>query len=85
MIKKRTSEELIDNAKCAVEDFKTAAYSLLDYIAMTESTIEKLTGEDYDHILDMVLHIIEELDDLAMDFSVTVRKLQLLHSKEPLE
>jgi hypothetical protein len=52
---------------------------------MTESTIEKLTGEDYDHILDMVLHIIEELDDLAMDFSVTVRKLQLLHSKEPLE
>jgi hypothetical protein len=38
--------------------------------------------DDYDSILDMMLLTIEELDDIALDFSVAVENLKLMESSD---
>jgi len=51
---------------------------LLDFIGMIQANSPSMDSEDYDSILDMLLITVEELDDIAMDFSVAVNNLKLM-------
>ena len=78
MKSKRSKEELMRNAKSSVSELKKAAHLLLDFIGMIQSNSPSMDSEDYDSILDMLLITVEELDDIAMDFSVAVKNLKLM-------
>lgn len=78
MTNERSKEELLRNAKSSVTELKKAAHLLLDYVGMIQANSPSMDTEDYDGILDMLLLTIEELDDIAMDFSVAVENLKLM-------
>ena len=78
MTNERSKEELLRNAKSSVSELKKAAHLLLDYVGMIQANSPSMDTEDYDGILDMLLLTIEELDDIAMDFSVAVENLKLM-------
>ena len=78
MTNERSKEELLRNAKSSVTELKKAAHLLLDYVGMIQANSPSMDTEDYDGILDMLLLTIEELDDIAMDFSVAVENLILM-------
>ena len=78
MTNERSKEELLRNAKSSVSELKKAAHLLLDYVGMIQANSPSMDTEDYDGILDMLLLPIEELDDIAMDFSVAVENLKLM-------
>jgi hypothetical protein len=78
MTNERSKEELLRNAKSSVTELKKAAHLLLDYVGMIQANSPSMDTDDYDGILDMLLLTIEELDDIAMDFSVAVENLKLM-------
>ena len=82
MTNERSKEELLRNAKSSVTELKKAAHLLLDYVGMIQANSPSMDTEDYDGILDMLLLTIEELDDIAMDFSVAVENLARMESND---
>jgi|6_EtaG_2_1085325.scaffolds.fasta_scaffold10855_2 hypothetical protein len=82
MTNERSKEELLRNAKSSVTELKKAAHLLLDYVGMIQANSPSMDTEDYDGILDMLLLTIEELDDIAMDFSVAVESLGRMESND---
>jgi hypothetical protein len=82
MTNERSKEELLRNAKSSVTELKKAAHLLLDYVGMIQANSPSMDTEDYDGILDMLLLTIEELDDIAMDFSVAVENLGRMESND---
>ena len=78
MTNERSREELLRNAKSSVTELKKADHLLLDFVGMIQANSPSMDTEDYDSILDMLLLTIEELDDIAMDFSVAVENLKLV-------
>ena len=82
MTNERSKEELLRNAKSSVSELKKAAHLLLDYVGMIQANSPSMDTEDYDGILDMLLLTIEELDDIAMDFSVAVENLARMESND---
>jgi|TARA_R100000789_G_scaffold98469_2_gene102433 hypothetical protein len=82
MTNERSKEELLRNAKSSVTELKKAAHLLLDYVGMVQANSPSMDTEDYDGILDMLLLTIEELDDIAMDFSVAVESLGRMESND---
>jgi hypothetical protein len=82
MTNERSKEELLRNAKSSVTELKKAAHLLLDFVGMIQANSPSMGAEDYDSILDMLLLTIEELDDIAMDFSVAVENLKLVEGDD---
>ena len=82
MTNERSKEELLRNAKSSVAELKKAAHLLLDFVGMIQANSPSMDTDDYDSILDMMLLTIEELDDIALDFSVAVENLKLMASND---
>lgn len=82
MTNERSKEELLRNAKSSVTELKKAAHLLLDFVGMIQANSPSMDTDDYDSILDMMLLTIEELDDIALDFSVAVENLKLMESND---
>tara|TARA_R110000765_G_scaffold183093_1_gene289031 strand:- start:9 stop:266 length:258 start_codon:yes stop_codon:yes gene_type:complete len=82
MTNERSKEELLRNAKSSVAELKKAAHLLLDFVGMIQANSPSMDTDDYDSILDMMLLTIEELDDIALDFSVAVENLKLMESND---
>jgi|TARA_R110000751_G_scaffold289616_1_gene395870 hypothetical protein len=82
MTNERSKEELLRNAKSSVAELKKAAHLLLDFVGMIQANSPSMDTDDYDSILDMMLLTIEELDDIALDFSVAVENLKLMESSD---
>lgn len=84
MTNERSKEELLRNAKSSVTELKKAAHLLLDFVGMIQANSPSMDTDDYDSILDMMLLTIEELDDIALDFSVAVENLKLMEGADDI-